>query len=174
MPLSLYDAFVPPCLQIMDAVSGLIDKAEAHCADAGCSPPQLIEARLYPDMLPFSYQVKSCAVHSAGALDGVRRGEFAPDNTDLPGDFAGLRGKLSTARAVLEAARPDEMEAMIGADMRFVVPGRFEWPFTAEKFLIGFSLPNFYFHATTAYDILRMKGVKLGKLDYLGAVPARG
>lgn len=174
MPINLHEAFVPPCIQILDSVSGLIDKAEAHCAETGCAPSDLIGARLYADMQPFSYQVKSCAVHSAGALEGVRKGQFGPDWTELPVDFSGLREKIASARAVLESATADEMEGMIGADMRFVVPDRFEWPFTAEKFLTGFSLPNFYFHATTAYDILRMKGVKLGKLDYLGAVPANG
>ena len=173
MPITLYDAFIPPCLQILDAVSGLIDKAEAHCSDTGAAPSDLIQARLFEDMQPFSYQVKSCAVHSAGALEGVRNGQFGPDWAELPGDFAGLRTKIEAARAVVATTTTEELETLIGADMRFVVPERFEWPFSAEKFLLGFSLPNFYFHATTAYDILRMKGVKLGKLDYLGAVPAK-
>jgi hypothetical protein len=79
MTFSLYAATIPAYLQMLGGVSGLLDKAEAFCADNGAAPEDLIEARLAQDMLPFAYLVKSTAVHSLGAIEGVRRGLFSPD-----------------------------------------------------------------------------------------------
>ncbi|WP_324742129.1 DUF1993 domain-containing protein [Tsuneonella sp. CC-YZS046] len=170
MPISLYDAFVPSCLQLLGSVGGLIDKAEAHCSSGGCAPDDLIGGRLYEDMLDFAYQVKSCAVHSAGAIQGVREGQFSPDMSEPPNTFEGLKHRLATAISALEAVSEEEIEGFLGKDMHFIIPGRIDRPFTAENFLLSFSQPNFYFHATTAYGILRMKGLKIGKIDYLGAM----
>lgn len=167
MPMSLHAATVPTSLQILGSVAALIDKAQAHCRQQGLSPETLIEARLAPDMKPFSYQISSCAWHSAQAIEGVRAGVFAPDFTAPPADFDGLRNCLGRARAVLLAVTEQEMEGFIGKPMRFEV-GDFRLDFTAEDFLLSFSQPNFHFHATTAYDILRAQGVSIGKLDFLG------
>lgn len=174
MPITLHDAFIPGWRQILGAVAGLIDKAELHCQETGCGPEDLIGGRLFEDMLDFAYQVKSCAVHSAGAIEGVRSGRFSPDSTEPPGSFDGLRERLAAASDVLDGVSPQEMEGFLGKEMHFIVPGRMDLPFTAENFLLSFSQPNFYFHATTAYGILRMKGVGLGKLDYLGAMRIAG
>ncbi len=84
MPLSLYDAVVPSSLQILGAIDGLLDKAEAFCAEQGRSESNLIDARLAPDMLPFGYQVKSCAAHSIGGIEGVKAGSFSPDMSPCP------------------------------------------------------------------------------------------
>lgn len=145
----------------------LLDKAEAHCAETGTDPDDLLKARLADDMLPFGYQVKSCAAHSIGAIEGVRAGVFSPDMTPWPTDFAGLRAAIAKALAAVEALSPDEVNGFVGQDMRFEM-GEMVMPFTAEDFLLSFSQPNFYFHATTAYDLLRWKGVKLGKRDFMG------
>lgn len=167
MPLSLHAATIPSMLQILDAVAALVDKAEAHCSAAGVAASTLIEARLAPDMKPFAYQISSCAWHSAQAIRGMRAGLFAPDFTPPPADFGGLRDCLSRARAELLAVNEQEMEGFIGKPMRFEV-GEFRLDFRAEDFLLSFSQPNFYFHATTAYDILRAQGLSIGKLDFLG------
>jgi hypothetical protein len=168
MSFSLYAAVVPSYLQILGSVRGLLDKAEAHCAEKNLAPGDLIGARLFEDMHPFSYQVKSAAVHSAGAIEGVRKGVFSPDRNPPPETFALLRERIDGAVAALTAVQPAEMEGFIGRDMRFEV-GDFRRDYTAENFLLTFSQPNFYFHAATAYDILRMKGVVIGKRDFLGA-----
>jgi hypothetical protein len=170
MPISLYDAFIPNCLQLLGSVRGLIDKAEAHCSSTGCSADDLIRARLFEDMHDFAYQVKSCAIHSAGAIAGVRDGQFSPDFSEPPNSFSGLRQRVDQAVSALNAISAEEMESFIDKEMHFVIPGRLDWTFTGEKFLLSFSQPNFFFHATTAYDILRMKGLKIGKVDYLGAM----
>ncbi|WP_133364760.1 DUF1993 domain-containing protein [Qipengyuania sediminis] len=167
MPLSLHAAFVPSALQTLNACDRLLGKAEAWCTENGKEPEFLIKARLHQDMLPFSYQIKSVAAHTAGAVAGVRAGVFTPDLTRPPEDFAGLAAALGKAREALETLGEDELEAHSEGPMRFEM-GETRIDFTAADFLLSFSQPNFYFHAATAYGIMRMKGVPLGKRDYLG------
>ena len=174
MAVSLYEAVIPSMRQILGSVGGLIDKAEAFAGDKGIGVDALIDARLAPDMLPFGYQVKSCADHSAGAIAGVRAGSFTPSRAPWPTHVAGLRAKLAEAEGVLAAVEPAELEAIAERPMQFAM-GEMKLPFTVAGFLLSFSQPNFYFHATTAYDVLRAQGVKLGKTDFLGKLRlARG
>jgi hypothetical protein len=167
MTFTLYAATIPSYLQTLGAVAGLINKAEAWCVEHGLAPDELIQARLAPDMLPFAYQVKSTAVHSLGAIEGIRKGVFSPDTTLPPGDFAGLRTRIAQTVAALEALDAAEVNGFMGRDVTFVF-GERKMPFVAEQFLLSFSQPNFYFHATTAYDILRWKGLPIGKRDFTG------
>ncbi len=169
MPLSLFDATIPSYLQILGAVTRLLGKAEAWCTDKGLQPADLIQAKLADDMLPFGYQVKSTVAHSFGAIVGLRNGVFSPDRTPWPDSFAGLKQLTTDAIAGLEAVDAAELESFMGRDMRFEF-GEMRLDFTAENFLLSFSQPNFYFHATTAYDILRWKGMPIGKRDYTGRV----
>jgi hypothetical protein len=169
MAFTLYAATIPSYLQILGSISRLIGKAEAFCNDTGIAPDTLIQARLADDMLPFAYQVKSTAVHSLGAIEGVRAGSFLPDTTTPPATFDALRSRIADTIAALEAIDPTEIEDFIGRDMRFTF-GPNHIDFLAEDFLLSFSQPNFYFHATTAYDILRMKGLDIGKRDFNGRV----
>lgn len=167
MTFSLYDATIPSNLQILRALKALLDKAEAFCTEKGIAPADLIDARLAEDMLPFGYQVKSCVVHSVAAIDGVRGGNFSPNRDPWPTDFAGLHAIVGTAIATLEATDRAEIDALVDVDTRFQF-GDFAMPFTGANFLLSFSQPNFYFHATTAYAILRGKGVSIGKRDFMG------
>jgi hypothetical protein len=172
MGLSLHAAFVPSCIQILTSVSGLIDKAELASAERGAYGSDLLGARLATDMLDFRYQVKSVVMHSAGAIEGVRDGRFAPDTAPSDAGFAELRTMAEQARAMLTAIDPAEMETFVDRDMIFDWHGR-DVPFAADQFLLSFSQPNFYFHAAAAYSILRAQGVPLGKRDYLGALRIR-
>ena len=167
MSFSLYAATIPSYRQILSSVSDLLGKAQAFCAEKGVAPRDIIEARLAEDMLPFSYQVKSTAVHSLGAIEGVRRGVFSPDTTTPPDNFAALKTHIAQTIAVLESIDPAEVDGFVGRDMRFAF-GERHIDFTADNFLLSFSQPNFYFHAATTYDILRWKGVGVGKRDFLG------
>ena len=169
MTFSLYHAVVPSWVQILPGIAGIIDKAEAHCRDNGLAPSELIEARLAPDMWDFATQIRTVAAHSAGALAGALSGEFSPAFDPPPADFGGLRSLIDGALATVSAARPDEINALVGRDAVFRF-GTHSMAFTAEDFLTSFSLPNFYFHASAAYAILRMKGVAVGKMDFLGKV----
>jgi hypothetical protein len=167
MPISLYDAFVPSTRQVLKSVDALVDKAAAWCAESGESEASVVDGRLHETMLPFSFQIKSVAQHSLGAIEGVRAGIFDAVAGEMPTSFAGMKALLARSDAGLAAVTVDEMEALIGRDMVFDLRGM-KIPFTAENFLLSFSQPNFYFHATTAYDILRARGVSLGKRDFLG------
>lgn len=169
MPLSLHTAFVPSAIQMLDSTRHLVDTGEKWCTDKGNGPAHVLGAKIYDDMFPFTYQVKSVAVHTAGALAGVKRGVFQPDLSPPPDSFDGLRDKLAEAREAVEQTSEQDLEEAIGQDMRFEFRD-FKLEFTAEDFLLSFSQPNFYFHATTAYDILRMLGVPVGKRDFTGRV----
>jgi len=167
MAFSLYDATIPAYRQTLGAVAGLLVTAEALCEQQHIPPQDIIDARLAEDMLPFAYQVKSTTVHSLGSIEGVRRGVFSPDTTPPPPTFTALKARVAETLNALEAIQPAEVESFIGRDMRFEFrEHRLE--FTAENFLLSFSLPNFYFHASTAYDILRWRGARIGKRDFLG------
>jgi uncharacterized protein len=167
MAFSLYAATIPSFQQTLGAISGLINKAEDFCAEKSIAPQELIQARLAADMFPFAYQVKSTAVHSLGAIEGVRKGVFSPDPTTPPETFAALKARIAETLAALEKIDAAEIDGFLGRDMRFAF-GTNHRDYTAENFLLSFSLPNFYFHATTSYDILRWKGMPLGKRDYMG------
>ncbi|MGE0774281.1 MAG: DUF1993 family protein [Sphingomonadaceae bacterium] len=173
MTFSLYEATVPTYTQILGAILRLLDKAEAFVANGQASEQELVDARLAPDMLPFAYQVKSTAVHSIGAIEGIRRGEFSPDLSEPPTTFAGLKERVATAIDAIAALTPDEINGFIGRDMCFLFKEK-RLEFTgAEAFLISFSMPNFMFHATTAYDLLRMKRLNIGKSDFLVKLPLK-
>ena len=174
MPLSLHAALVPAWIQILGACRDMMDKAEAHCGAHGLPESDLIEARLIDDMLPLNYQVKSCTVHTIGAIEGVRRGTFSPDWSEPPASFAALRAQIDATLAALHTLTVDELEGLMGSPMIFTIGDKYRLDFTAESFLLHFAQPNFFFHATTTYDILRAQGVKLGKRDFLGAIPANG
>jgi uncharacterized protein len=169
MAFSLYAATVPAYQQTLGAVSGLLVKAEEFCIEKKTAPEEVIQARLAPDMLPFAYQVKSTAVHSLGAIEGIRRGKFSPDMTPPPETFAALKAKIAETIVALGKIEPSEVDGFVGRDMCFAF-GERRMDFTAEDFLLSFAQPNFYFHATTAYAILRSKGVQIGKRDFMGAV----
>ncbi|HTO06210.1 MAG TPA: DUF1993 domain-containing protein [Myxococcota bacterium] len=169
MAIPLYDATVASFQQVLGAVAGYLEKGRKHCEAKGISLPELVETRLYPDMLPFRFQIIAVAHHSKGALAGAQAGLFKPPAGPMDQDYAGLEKVVADARAELSKLSRETVEGLQGKDVVFQL-GDFKMPFTAEGFLLSFSLPNLHFHATTAYDILRMKGVPLGKRDYMGAM----
>jgi hypothetical protein len=169
MAISLYEASVLSYLQTLGAVSGYLEKGLAHYRDNNMDPEAITDLRLFPDMQPFRYQIQSLVHHSVGAVEATRTGVFRP-NDDMPAhDYAGLQALVADARASLQKLTPEEVNARQGADVIFKVRD-IARPFTAEGFLLSFSLPNFHFHATTAYNILRSHGVPVGKRDYMGAL----
>ena len=167
MAISLYDLSVANFLQTLGGVAGFLDRGLAHCTSKSIDPNEIVETRLAPDMLPFRFQVLSVAHHSLGAIEGVKQGLFSPPSSTPALDYAGLQKVVADAREGLKKLTPAEVNALEGRDVIFQLR-EMKLPFTAEGFLMSFSLPNFQFHATTAYDILRLKGVPLGKRDYLG------
>jgi hypothetical protein len=167
MAISLYDASVACFLQTLGGVDGFLSRGLAHCHERNIDPNEIVETRLFSDMLPFRYQILAVASHSIGAMRGVKQGLFSPATEMPPLDYAGLQKVITDAIEALQQLAPADVNALEGKDVLFQVRD-IKLPFKAEGFLLSFSLPNFHFHATTAYDILRMKGVQIGKRDYMG------
>jgi hypothetical protein len=171
--VSFYDASVGSYLQILDAVSGVLDKGASHAAEAGLDLQEVVMTRVREDMMPFHFQVVSVAHHSWGAMQGLQEGIFRPPSFELDKDYAGLQALITEAREGLAGLDESEVEALGGKSVVFKL-SKTEMPFTNQNFLLSFSLPNFYFHATTTYDILRMLGVPLGKMQFLGQMKIGG
>ncbi len=167
MAFELYDFTVVPFLRTVTQVSWVLDKGLDFCREKGIDPQEMVDTRLIGDMRPLQFQVQSVAHHSAQAIEAVQGGTFTPPPPIETQDYAGLQAMAAQARARLEAMTPGVVNALVGREVVLKIADR-ELPFTAEDFLLTFSLPNFYFHATTTYDILRMKGVPLQKRDFLG------
>ena len=171
MTTSLYDATVGVFAQTLGAVEGFLTRGFDHCRDNNIDPETIVATRIYEDMFPFRFQVSSAVLHSMGAIEGVRKGVFSPAMTPEL-DYAGLQKHVAEARAKLKDVTPAEVNGFEGRDMKFEFRER-SIPFTAENFLLSFSLPNFYFHSSMAYGILRSKGVPLGKRDFMGQLKVK-
>ena len=166
MSISMYQASLPVLVRGMTNLQVILGKAEAHAAEKQIDPSVLINARLAPDMLPLLRQVyivsdkaKGCAARLAGVE--------APKYDDVEQTFEELDARLQKTIDYLKEFKPQQID---GSEERPITLKMRVGPieFTGLSYLLGFVLPNFYFHVTTAYDILRHNGVELGKLDYLG------
>jgi hypothetical protein len=172
MATSLYDLSVPTFLQTVKAVVGFLDRAVRHCAETRANPDDFVHARLFDDMAPFHFQIEAAWHHSVWGLEAVKTGVFAPPALVGPVSFADLQAMIGKAERALEAFTPDEVNSWSGKELDFQIGPR-RLAFTSETFILSFSLPNFYFHTVTAYDILRTRGVPLGKRDYEGRLRTR-
>ena len=170
MSLSLYDAFVPSCQQILAGLSNVLGKGEAFAQENGMDPSELIEAKLADNMWNLPWHVRSCWMHSAYAIERLETGEFTPDFTDVPQDFDAMRAMIAEAQQKLSTVTPEQLEAVADKPVAFVLGGKTLMSLTGQNMLLSFNQPNVYFHATTFYDILRHKGVPLGKMDFMGPV----
>ncbi|MEO5937752.1 MAG: DUF1993 domain-containing protein [Sphingomonas sp.] len=167
MSISLYDLSVPTFLQTVEAVSGFLNCAVGHCADVGADPDDFVDLRLFPDMAPFHFQIEALSHHAAWGVEALTTGVFAPPPLVGSMPFADLQAMVAHAGAKLQMFARDEIDACAGKELDMQIGPR-RLAFTAETFILSFALPNFHFHAVTAYDILRANGVPIGKRDYEG------
>lgn len=167
MATSLYDLSVPTFLQTVSAVAGFLDLAAQHCEKVGTDPDEFVTARLYPDMAPFHFQIEALSHHAAWGVETLRTGIFDPPGLVGAMPFADLQAMVGRAEAMLQAFAREEIDTCAGRELDLQIGPR-RLAFTAETFILSFSLPNFHFHAVTAYDILRSRGVPIGKRDYEG------
>ena len=172
MATSLYDLSVPTFLQTVRAVGGFLDRTVRHCAEVGADPDDFVSARLYPDMAPFHFQIEALSHHAAWGVETLRTGVFDPPGLIGAMPFADLQAMVGRAEAMLRAFSREEIDACAGKALDLQIGPR-RLAFTAETFILSFSLPNFHFHAVTAYDILRTRGVPIGKRDYEGRLRTR-
>ena len=172
MSSPLHTATIGAYLQILPQIARLIDKAEAHCRENRLPPEALTDARLAPDMWNFAKQVMCAVQHSAGAATALRSGKTGPDMTEPPTEFAPLRQAVTDAITLLEGVTPGEVDGAASRDILFeFASGRME--FLGEDYLLSFALPNFFFHSTSAYAVLRNQGLSVGKRDFLGRTRAK-
>jgi len=166
--MSLYDAAVPAFLQILGSLSGLLTKAEAHCAAKNIQPDVLLGARLYPDMLPLSRQIQIASDFAAKSCARLTGSEM-PSTPDTEKTFAELKARLANTADYVKGFKPAQFDGAESRDVSFPAGPNNTMTLKGQQFLSAFALPNFYFHATTAHGILRHNGVEVGKRDFLGA-----
>lgn len=169
MTISLFDLSVPTYLQMVRSIGVCLDKAVVHCSEVGIDPDDFVEARLVSDMAPFWFQIECVNNYSVWGLDAIRHSAFNPP--DLVGviPFNELRSRIAKTEAALAEFKPDEVNAWSGKKLDMQIHTNPQTSaFTSEKYLLSFLLPNFYFHAVTAYNILRTRGVPIGKSDFEG------
>jgi hypothetical protein len=172
MGISLYDVTVLGFMQTVAAIDGVLQKGAAWSEAHGYDADKLLDERLHPDMLPLRFQANSVIKHSVGALECAKAGLFGRPPETPPYDYAQMRAAIAEAGEQLKTYTRDEIDALQGRELVFN-PGGNKISFNVEDFLMSFSIPNLHFHATTAYDILRHKGVPLGKRDYLTRLRTR-
>ena len=172
MATSLYDLSVPTFLQTVKAVAGFLDRAVTYCSETRADPDDFVHARLFDDMAPFHFQIEAAWHHSVWGLEAAKTGVFGPPALVGPVPFADLQAMIGKAETALKAFTPDEVNSWAGKELDVQVGPR-RLAFTSETLILSFSLPNFYFHVVTAYDILRSRGVPLGKRDFEGRLRTR-
>ena len=173
MSLSLSAVVMPTYQQILPAVLGYLEKGRAHYEAAGEDVNDAVQLKLIAYMQPLHFQMVSVVHHSMNALISTETGNAGPPDFSLAFDYAGLTHHVQTALDAVNSADLADLDARADSPVVFRMGSR-EMPFTATNYLLSFSLPNFYFHATTGYDLLRMQGVKLSKMDFLGAMRMGG
>ena len=166
MSLTMYAASFPAFLNTLGALSKVLDKAAAHCAAKKIDPATLLTMRLYPDMLNFTKQVQlACdfAKNTAGRLTGE-----PPKFPDEEKTIAELKARIAKTLDYVKSVTPAQIDSAVDKDVTFPIGPQQTMTLKGSDYLVGFALPNFYFHAATAYDIFRHAGIEIGKRDFLG------
>ena len=169
MPISMHQLTVPIFVQYLDALSGVLDKAAAHCKAHKIDESVLLQMRVFPDMLPMANQVSIAIFFSGGTiaqLAGIEAPDFGTDNAS----FAGLKGRIAKAVEFIKGVTPEQLEGSEDREIELTQAG-VTLNFTGLVFLLNHAMPQFHFHATTAYDLLRHAGVEIGKRDFMGEYP---
>ncbi len=166
MTISIHQALVPVAIRNLNNLSEILKKAEAYAEVKKIEPSVLINARLFPDMLPLARQIQiACDTVKAGA---ARLAEIpVPSHPDVEQTFSELRDRINTTISFLQTIQPEQINGKDELKISYVAHGR-ERNFIGLPYLLSYLLPNLYFHITTAYAILRHNGLEIGKKDYLG------
>lgn len=166
--MSLYEASVPAFLQILGSLPGVLTKAEAYCVAKHVAPETLLNARLFPDMFPLTLQIQRACDHAAKSCARLT-GSEVPTTPDTEKSFEELKQRLAKTAGYLREFKPGQFEGAALRDITVPIGPDKTMTLKGQPFLSHFALPNFYFHAATAYGILRHNGVDIGKRDFLGA-----
>ncbi len=166
MTISMYQASAPRFINILNNLSAILDKAQAHAEAKEIDPLVLTTCRLYPDMFPLTRQVQ---IASDGAKGAVARlaGVEIPKFEDNEQTFAELKARIAKTVAYIQTIEPAQLDGTEDKEI-VLTGGAVERRFKGMQFLLGWAHPNFYFHVVTTYNILRHCGVEVGKMDFLG------
>ncbi|MDE3115855.1 MAG: DUF1993 domain-containing protein [Pseudomonadota bacterium] len=168
MSISIYEVCVPPMIHMLDSLSKILDKAVEQAKERDIPLSALLEARLAPDMHPLTRQIQiasDAAKGCAARLTGIE----APSFADTEASFPELQARIAKTIAFLKSVKPEQFEGGETRQVTLKLPQR-TLEFTGLDFLRQVAQPNFYFHVTTAYALLRHNGIQIGKADYLGGV----
>ena len=166
MTISMYQASVPRFVNVLGNLSNILDKAQAHVDAKKLDPAALTGYRLFPDMLPMSKQVQIACDTAKGAVARLA-GMDIPVYEDNEKTLAEMKARIAKTVTFIQTVTPAQIDG--SEDKEIVIKrGDKETRYKGMQFLLGHALPNFYFHVTTAYNILRHNGVEIGKRDYLG------
>ena len=171
MTVSMYTVSIPVFIQHLNGLDNVLDKAAAWAAARKVNDADLLNMRLSPDMFNLARQVRAATDHAAnaaGRLSGKELLKFANDETAI----AQLKDRIAKTIDYLKGIKQSEIDGTETKDISITFPSGQTRQFTGQSLLLGNSLPNFYFHTTTAYDIVRQCGVEIGKRDFMGAPPS--
>jgi hypothetical protein len=163
----MYKASVPVFVQFLTSLSAVLDKAAAYAEAKKVEPAVLLNTRLAPDMFPLVRQVRAAtdhAINACGRLAGADMPSFANAETTIPE----LKDRIAKTIDFLKGLKPAQIDGSEDKAIKITFPSGATREFTGQSLLLTNSLPNFYFHCTTAYDILRQCGIELGKRDFMG------
>lgn len=166
MSLSLYQASVPQFARMFGNLSAILDKAEAFSAERKIDSSVLLNARLAPDMHPLTRQVQIASDLAKGCVARLA-GIEPPGLADNESSFAELQARIGKTLDFIKSVPSEQVDAGEGREILLKFPNA-EFNFKAPDYVLHFVLPNFYFHVTTAYAILRHNGLSIGKMDYMG------
>jgi uncharacterized protein len=166
MTISMYEASAPRFVRMLRNLDAILVKAQAHAVAKKIDPTVLLTARLFPDMFPFTRQVQVACDHAKGAVARLAGAEV-PKYEDTEQSFGELQARLAKTIGFVESFAAGQIDGTEEREIALKVGGR-DMTFKGMPYLLGFALPNFYFHVVTAYDILRHNGVEIGKRDYIG------
>jgi uncharacterized protein len=162
----MYQASTPRFANILRNLSALLEKAEAHCVAKKIEPSALTSYRLYPDMFPLTRQVQIACDSAKGAVARLAGVEI-PKHEDTEQTFADLKARIAKTIDFLESVPASKVDG--SEDKEIVLQMRSgDRRFKGLQYLLGHAYPNFYFHCTTTYNILRHNGVEVGKADFIG------
>ncbi|HET7201080.1 MAG TPA: DUF1993 family protein [Burkholderiales bacterium] len=165
MTISMYQTSVPRFANMLKNLSAILDKAQAHAEARKIDPAALINYRLYPDMFPMKRQVQIACDTAKGAVARLA-GMEVPKHEDTEETFAALKARIAKTIDFIQTVKPAQIDGSEEKNIHLKLGAR-EVDYKGMQYLLGHALPNFYFHVTTAYDILRHNGVELAKRDYL-------
>jgi uncharacterized protein len=169
MAITMYSAAVPTFLQLLGGLKGTLEKSEAAVTAKKLDPAVVLNLRLYPDMFTLARQVRQACQHALGA--GTVAGVTPPQLPELDNSFAEMQSRIDKTIDFLKGLKANQLDGKEDSTVTIQAGGQ-PRQFKAQTYLYHFAMPNFYFHVTTAYNLLRSLGIEIGKRDFIGPMPS--